>query len=247
MRAKNILIIEDELIIAEDIKRQIMRNGYQLAGIAKNFDRAKELLAQNEIDIALIDIVLRNSLDGIEIAQHIRDHYFIPIIFITSHADKNTVERAKRVSPNGYLVKPFDSDDLYAAIEIAIAGFSSNMGTTTSSTNNHEHSHIIKDSIFVKKDHYFVKIRFDELKWIKAERNYLELHCSDKKFLTRSTLKDILDKLPPDDFFQIHRSYAINLNYIDSLEFTHVILNGESLPIGRLYFDSLKALLGIKT
>jgi DNA-binding LytR/AlgR family response regulator len=241
-----ILIVEDEFIIAEDLKLQLEKLGYSVTGIAKSYEKALSLISENEPDLLLVDIKLKGDKDGIDLVTTVQEKHDFPFIFLTSHADKNTVERAKKVHPNGYLIKPFEREDLYTSIEIAFANYvKEKAGEQESRKLEEEQSAILEDSIFVKKDHLLIKIRFDELEWVMAERNYLELHCGGKKFLIRSTLHDFLEKLPSNLFYQVHRSYAINLKHISAIEYNIVRLGNQEIPLGRSYADTLKEKLKI--
>ncbi len=241
-----ILIVEDEFIIAEDLRLQLEKLDYEVTGIAKTYNKAMELVGEQLPDLMLIDIKLKGAKDGIDLAETVRKLYEMPLIFLTSHADKNTVERAKKVFPDGYLIKPFEREDLYTSIEIAFANYlKSKSGQKELKDFEEKNSAVLDDSIFVRKDHLLVKIRFDELEWIKAERNYLELHCFGKMHLIRSTLKDFLDKLPENLFIQVHRSYAVNLKHISAIEYVAVIVNKQEIPLGRSYIDPLKERLKI--
>lgn len=241
-----ILIVEDEFIIAEDLRIQLSKLGYQVIGIAKSYDKAMQLIEQDKPDLSLIDIKLKGEKDGIHLAENIKKNYDFPFIFLTSHADRVTVERAKKVHPNGYLIKPYEREDLYTSIEIAFANYLDlKVGERGAKNLDEEKGTILGDSIFVKKDHLLIKVRFDELEWIKAERNYLELHCCDKNYLIRSTLKDFLDKLPASQFFQVHRSYAVNMKHITAIEYQAVILGKVEVPLSRSYIGPLKDKLKI--
>ncbi len=246
MAAINILIVEDELIIAEELKINLTRLGYNVRGIVKTYDSALKSLEEQMPDLVLIDIKLLGERDGIDLAITIRNRYNLPLIFLTSYADKQTVERAKNVYPDGYLIKPYESEDLYTSIEIAFSNYLRIRAGAGESKNLEEKNNaVLDDSIFIKKDHLLVKIRFDELQWIKAERNYLELHCADRMHLVRSTLKVFLDKLPGDLFMQIHRSHAVNVRHITVLEYEAVTINKQKIPLGRAYIEPLKERLKI--
>lgn len=246
MATIRILIVEDEFIIAEDLKLQLEKLGYAVTGIAKSYEKAMQLVEEEEPDLMLIDIKLKGEKDGIDLAANVMDHYDFPYIFLTSHSDTRTVERAKKVHPNGYLIKPFEREDLYTSIEIAFANYVQNKAGKQESGNLEEDNNaVLEDSIFVKKDHLLIKIRFDELEWIKSERNYLELHCMGKNHLIRSTLHDFLQKLPSNLFFQVHRSYAINLKHISAIEYNIIRLGQHEIPLGRSYIEPLKEKLKI--
>ena len=123
MSQSKVLIVEDELIVAEDLKEILLELGYRVTGIAKDIEEAKDILIKKVTDIVLLDIRLRDGDNGIDLARFIRKNYKLPIIFITSYSDKDTIKQAKQVKPDGYLVKPIEKGDIYSSIEIALSNF----------------------------------------------------------------------------------------------------------------------------
>lgn len=244
MRSIQILIVEDELIIAEDMKGMLLDLQYEIVGIAGDCSEAEEFLQRIIPDIALIDIQLRGKDNGISLARSIREKYDIPIVFITSFSDKATVEQVKQLGPEGYIVKPFEKEDLYTAIEIAV--FNHNQKAGSVPEKDEAESVILKDCIFIRKDYMLIKIRFDDLVWIKSELNYLELYCIENKHLIRSTLKEFVDKLPSDSFLQVHKSYCINTKYITAIDHSKIWLKGIQIPIGRSYLEIVKKVLKLE-
>jgi DNA-binding LytR/AlgR family response regulator len=240
-----ILVVEDELIIAEDIRAKLTSLGYNIVGLAMTADEAEKYLAKDKPDLVMLDIMLKGDRDGIELGRKIREQYKIPFVFLTSYSDRETVERARTVVPDGYLLKPFTDKDLFTAIEIAIfrkisqpAAPEENQGESP--------NEIFKDCIFIRKDYLLVKIRFSELLWIKSEGNYLELYCNGgKKHLIRSTLKDFLNRLPDSIFLQVHKSYAVNISHIEAIEHSHMTVANNSIPVGRLFLEKIKETLHI--
>lgn len=115
-----ILIVEDEPLIASDIEMTVHSGNYSVAGIAFTSTQALDMLHRFRPDMVLLDIAIKGDKDGIEIAGIIRDKYKIPFIYITSFADKDTLERAKATLPYGYIVKPFKDRDIISAIEMAL-------------------------------------------------------------------------------------------------------------------------------
>ncbi|QWR78848.1 response regulator [Candidatus Magnetomonas plexicatena] len=116
----NILIVEDERIIARDIEKRLKRMGYAVVGIMTTGENAVKTLSENIPDLVLMDIRLKGKIDGIEAANQIRKQYDIPIIFLTAHSDKDTLDRAKVAQPYGYLLKPFNVKDIATTIEISL-------------------------------------------------------------------------------------------------------------------------------
>ncbi len=212
--------------------------GYEIVDNVIVFEQAVEVLRTKEVDLVLIDIILASDKTGIDLGKHIRDHYDIPFIFVTSNSDRATVENAKTVKPNGYLVKPFEQQDLYTSIEIALSNFTHSDRSNRSE--EHEDSNdgvasnaLLKDSIFVKKQHLYYRIQFDDIQFIKADNVYLEVNTKDKKFLVRSPLKDYLEKLPKKKFFRAHKSYIVNVDHIDAINSKDILINNTLIPISK--------------
>ena len=188
----------------------------------------------------LIDIILASDKTGIDLGKHIRENYDIPFIFVTSNSDRATVENAKTVKPNGYLVKPFEQQDLYTSIEIALSNFiyGKQSGSKANSTDDVNEdvpmsNSILKDSIFVKKQHLYYRIQFGDIQFIKADNVYLEVNTVDKKFLVRSPLKDYLEKLPQNKFYRAHKSYIVNVDHIDAINSKDIMINNTLIPISK--------------
>ncbi len=120
MNNENILIVEDEKIIALDLQRRLERFGYSVIGMASDGAEAIALAKDRLPDIILMDIMLAGSMDGIEAAKQIRAQLAIPVIFLTAYTDEKTLERAKEVEPSGYILKPFKERELYTTIDIAL-------------------------------------------------------------------------------------------------------------------------------
>ena len=116
----NIMIIEDEAIVAMDLESRLKKMGYQVAGIYGNSDKAINYLKVHTPDLVLCDINIDGAHDGIDVANYIRSKKAIPIIFVTALSDRPTLERAKKALPYGYIVKPYEDVDLISAIEMAM-------------------------------------------------------------------------------------------------------------------------------
>lgn len=120
MANEKILIVEDELIVAQSLENQLRKLGYNIAGKAGYGQEAIDLAGQTNPDMVLMDIKLSGSMDGVEAAEHINKKFGIPVVFLSAFADKETLQRAKITDPYGYIVKPFELRKLYTTIEIAL-------------------------------------------------------------------------------------------------------------------------------
>ena len=115
-----ILIVEDEVITAFDLEETLNSFGYDVVGCARTADEALALAASQEPDLVLLDIRLANGGDGIEVASRLKRMYDPAVVFLSAHSDEDTLKRAIRLSPYGYIVKPFRSDQLKLAIRVAL-------------------------------------------------------------------------------------------------------------------------------
>jgi signal transduction histidine kinase len=121
MSATNILVVEDESIIALDIKNSLKKSGYTVVGMATSAEEALKKINDSHPDLVLMDIQLRGAMDGVETAEQIRSQFQIPVVYLTAHADEYTLQRAKVTQPFGYVLKPFEDKELTTTIEIALS------------------------------------------------------------------------------------------------------------------------------
>lgn len=235
-QAIKILIVEDNVIIADDMQSMLEEIGYEIVDNVIVYEQAEEVLKNRHVDLVLIDIILASDKTGIDLGKHIRENYDIPFIFVTSNSDRATVENAKSVKPNGYLVKPFEQQDLYTSIEIALSNFTHSDKAKAANEIDEDiamSNTVLKDSIFVKKQHLYYRIQFADIRFIKADNVYLEVNTVDKKFLVRSPLKDYLEKLPKNKFYRAHKSYIVNVDHIDAINSRDIMIKDTLIPISK--------------
>ncbi|MFK5856755.1 MAG: response regulator [Bacteroidota bacterium] len=231
-----ILIVEDEFITLETLKTVLTKMKYEISGDAMNANEAIAVLEKGETDFAILDINIKGDKDGIWLAKQIREKYQIPFIFLTAFADDSTVKRAIETEPYGYLVKPFDKVDVFTAIEVALKNFAKQGSDVT----NQEKTHIVsKDSIFIRDGYMFVKIKIEDILFIKSDKNYLEVHVPDKIHLVRAKMNDFVKSLS-DNFTQVHRSYVINTEAVERFGPGFIFINDIEIPVGANYRDELK-------
>lgn len=236
-------ILDDEVLICETLSKYLKELGYAVPEYAMTFEEGVALLKQEDPDVMLLDINISGALSGIDFARYIRENYQIPLIFVSSYSDKATIDAVKATKPNGYLVKPFTKDDLYAAIEVAINSFSEEQFQASQLVNGDVK---IADAIFIKQDSLFVKVLFSEISYIKSDGVYLEIHTRDQsKFVHRETLKNMLDWLPNELFYQVHRSYIVNLQQITALNSEFVVIGKDPIPLSKSQKELLLAKLTI--
>jgi DNA-binding LytR/AlgR family response regulator len=229
-----VLIIEDEFIIADYIQGCLVNLGYDVAGICNTYDEAVTALQNYQPDIAIIDITIKGEKNGIDIANHISQSLDIPFIFASSHGDKGTIDKAKQTRPAAYLIKPFTEEDLYAAIETALVNFSNQK----IKTEQEEEIIIINDGFFIRHKNRFIKILLDELIYAEANDNYVNLFTAETHYTLKTTLLKLQEVLP-QYFLRIQKSYIVNLHRLQSFDMEEVVVHNKTLPIGKSYSEAL--------
>jgi two-component system, response regulator PdtaR len=115
-----LLLVEDEVIVAEDVKKRLESLGYAVIGIATRGQEAVEMAASMHPHLVLMDIGLRGGMDGIETVKRMREKVDVPVVFASAYSDDATLQRAKQAGPQGFVLKPFEERELHATIEMAI-------------------------------------------------------------------------------------------------------------------------------
>lgn len=217
---KNVLIVEDEIMIANVIQMHLENAGYNCVGIAVDFNEAIEILNQEKIDIALLDVNISGDKKGTTLANYIHHTYNLPYIFLTAYSDKKTIEEIKSSLPYGYLKKPIEKDNLLVAVELAI--------------NNFTQKQLEKIKLKIGKETYFFQA--NELLYIEADHVYVHLVMQQaKNLLLRISLTNILELIPAHVLKQINRSQAVNPFHIQKISGDKIYINNEIFKISSLY------------
>lgn len=239
MNKVKILVVEDEIIIADNICDTLTDLGYQVLEPVINYTEALEAIKNESPDIAILDIQLSGSKTGIDLAKKIKDTYDFPFIFLTSNADTSTLNEAKKVMPPAYLVKPFSKEELYTAIEIALYNYSNKSGKTS------EEGLIVKDALFIKDKGTFIKLLFDDIVFLRSAHVYVEIILTNGTIhLVRTSLNDILNKLN-ESFIRVHRGYIINTNYLKQISHSTIKLENYDVPVGKKFKEDLLTKLNL--
>lgn len=239
----NVLIVEDESIVAKDIQISLKRLGYNVLGISNNGEDAIKNARELSPDIIIMDIMLKGEINGIEASEIIRKEQNIPIIFLTAYADENTLSKAKITEPYAYIIKPFKEIDLHTSIEMALYKHGKELEILKERdmlyniVENKDNS----DYIFVKSKSRLIKLNTNDVIYIEALKDYVVINTPSTRYTIHSTMKDIQKKMPEDKFLRVHRSYIINLNKISEIESPNIILedNNKIIPIGGSYKENL--------
>jgi DNA-binding LytR/AlgR family response regulator len=250
--AISILIVEDDLLIAEDLNELLQEFGYKEIFKARNYNQAINLLQSHHIDLALLDINLNDSVSGIMLAKEINQQYQIPFIYITSYSDANTIDQVKHTRPAGFLLKPYSKDLLLAQIEIAIFNYTNSrnaaeMAMSSSMPENEEHNLVINKHLLIKDNYRFVKLPLTNVLWFESDRNYVDIKTIERKYTIRCSLKKLAEQLPANDFVKCYKQFIINIRHVDSFTANAVAIKGQEIPISRTMQDEVLAKLKHQT
>lgn len=234
MSSFKILIVEDEPLYASNLEMLVEELGYDCAGIADNATDALTLVADRSPDLILMDINIIGKTNGISLAEQINSKETTPIIFITSLRDDETYGRAKAIRPYAFVSKPFNQTDLQRTIELAVSRLSD---IEREKEKPWSQDILFKNCFFIKVRQQLVKVPFEEILFIEVEKHYCSVTTSNKKFVVRMSLSDLLKKLPDGKFLQTHRSCLVNASKIDAFDLADSVVHvaGHSIALSRGY------------
>jgi DNA-binding LytR/AlgR family response regulator len=244
MLKQNILIVEDESIVAKDIQQTLIRLGYNVVGIASTGEKAIQLAQAEYPELILMDIMLKGEMTGIDVAQIIKEKLGIPIIYITAYADETTISKSKYTEPYGYIIKPFKEIDVQTAIEIALYKHSQQQELSRERDflfSIVEHGNSQSEFIFIKSGGKQNKVNTRDILFIEALKDYVIIYTKETKFTIHSTMKEIESNLGFKNFVRVHRSYIVRLDKIETIEFSNLTLESTQkfIPIGGSYREEL--------
>jgi two-component system response regulator LytT len=245
----NILVVEDESIVAKDIQVCLKRLGYDVVGVVSSGEDAVEKARELDPDLVMMDIMLKGEMSGIDAANEIRRRKDIPVIFLTAYTDRDTVDKAKESEPYGYIIKPFKEIDIQTAIEIAL--YKHSKESEVRKERDLYYSMVEKndsvDMMFVKANQRLVKIRYADIYFIEALKDYVVINTTERRFTIHSTMKDIERKMPEKDFIRVHRSFIVRMDKIKEIDHSNVNLENDKkvIPVGGSYKEVLQQRLNL--
>lgn len=212
MSKTRIVIIEDEFFAANHLCELLTDFGYTVCGI---FYSGEDFLKHTgwDFDIAIVDIFLSDNITGLVVAEKLNER-MKPFVFLTANQDKQTLRAAARLAPKAYISKPFQQNDVQAALEII--------------------SHGLMPKIQVRTLHGIEELSSADIIFIQSDGVYIQIQTTTGKITQRKLLKEIQDELP-DTFIRVHRSYIVNTQYIEKRTATRLTLRGITIPISRSF------------
>jgi two-component system, LytTR family, response regulator LytT len=249
MKEERILIVEDDIDIAENIEEILQLLGYINIDIANSANQAVKVIKKYKPDLVFMDIKLKGDKDGIELGEIVHQMVDVPIVFVTSYSDPTIIERAKRINPAGFIVKPFNTNDIHAIVEIVLYNKRAKPSIESSASKPLEESpFLVTDAVFIKSDNAFEKVAYENIYYVEANGNMVTIFTKAKNYTIRKSMKDLEEQLPSHLFLRVQKSFIVQLNQIESFTTKDITLKtGDVVQVGRQYYNSFLAKLNTIT
>ncbi len=227
MSAAKILIVEDEILIAEHIKDYLISFGFNRIFMIHNKKLAIEAIEHISPDLILLDLHLQLPRDGIEIANYIDQKGVPPYIFITANSNMLLIQEAIETKASAYITKPIKKSDLFASIQIALKSIPKQ-----------------EDSfLFIKENSNNLKVALNDILYIESNGNYITIHTKKQKVMARHSLEWAEEQLPEHQFMRIHRSFLINIKAVRIIKSRSVFIGEIEIPVSRTNSSKMAAYL----
>lgn len=223
MEKVKVLIVEDQSLIADQIALALSKNNVEVTSICKTGEDAVHKFDEFNPDLVLMDIQLAGPLDGIETGEIMKSKRDVPIIILSEFTDRKTVDRSKKIIPENYISKPFQELDLIRAIDLAIHKHNLYMNEQDS----------VQKSILLKEGHRYIKIFYDDVILIKADRSYCHLYTEKASFTFSKSMNTIASQLNHPSLLRVHRSFMVNVTKISSVEGNMIKLGSHQAELSR--------------
>jgi len=244
----DILIVEDELLIAETLRYSLEDLGFSVSGIAHTYEQALTSIDQLRPDLTLLDINLNSEQpghDGLSLASRLATHYRLPFIFLTAYSDRDTIRQAARLRPSGYLIKPVSAAALFAVIQTTIE----HQVGATSPTLSERPPDEQPTFFFVKVGNRNLKLYWQDVYCLEASKNYVQIRVINTAvtYTVRGTLHFVWHQLVPISiqagFKQFNRSTVANVSHLTHFDAEAVYHHQFRMINTRLSQKELQALL----
>ena len=245
MKGIKILLVEDDWIIAKEIVYNLQDLGFEVLGNYDNAEEAYNQIKATQPDLVILDIDISGEKNGIELATQLKSEGKTPFIFLTALADSDTVEKAKLVEPYAFLVKPVAIETLYSTIEITLHNASKRRVEIASAGTSVKNNLTYTDSIFVKNKKRLEKLLLKDIIWIEAYDIYAMIKTEKSQFLLSHSLKTVEERFPSSHFIRVHRSYIVNLERVEAIEESNLVVLNNQIPIGKTFKEKLMTRLSI--
>ena len=216
------IITDDEPIARKGLQNYVERIDFlELVGVCEDAIQLNKQLKSQQADLLFLDIEMP-YMTGIELLNSLSNP---PTVIITSAYAEYAI-KGYDLEVSDYLLKPISFDRFLKAVNKVYDQLISSQ------------TPVVQDYLFVKTSLKLEKIRFNDMRFIEGVENYVAIYTSDGKIITHTTLRTILQKLPPERFVQVHKSYLVNIDKIDSIEGNLLGIGKNKIPLSRTYKET---------
>ncbi len=224
------IAIDDEPLALNVIKDFCAKISFlELEGTFTNAMDASKMLYKSEIDLIFLDIQMPN-ITGIEFCKSL-PHFQSPLIIFTTAYTNYAIEGFE-LNAVDYLIKPIPFERFFKAANKAYELFGLRKGNSNIQASPIQNEPSSPDYIMIKSEYTTIKIRFDDILYIEGLKDYVKIFTGDKRHLTKSTMKNIENKLPVEKFMRVHKSYIVSLDKIEKIENNRILFGDNRIPIG---------------
>jgi len=216
-----IFTIEDDLLIAEDLKFKLTGLGYQVLGNATDYGEAMQFISLQTPDLIIADIMIAGSKDGIDTVSEIYKRLLCPVIYLTANSESATVKRALATHPAAFLIKPFKLSEFAINIDLAIRNFRERFPVAP-------HNAAVSDSIFVPDRFLYHRIYKADILYVEADGSYVRIITSEKKYQLTTNLKGFEGQFTHPDFYRVSRKHLVNLSKVTRINGNMLYINDQN-------------------
>lgn len=233
MKNARILLLEDEVLVAADIKYMLEQSGFEVVGHVASGQEVSEMARTLKPDVALLDIEVQGPVNGIEAGRRIREEFGTPIIYLTKLDE--TYNMAKETAPHDFLPKPVDPERLKRSIELAVKSHQTNPGRDIVVE--------INGVVYIKDTESKTRMNFDDILYFEADGSYCNIQSKVKRLMLSRSMGNVLDALHQikggERFLQVNRSQAVNIHHVNKIQGNMLLIEDKTFHIGPTYREKV--------
>ncbi|MBL7934057.1 MAG: response regulator [Bacteroidia bacterium] len=225
-----VLIVEDEMLVAEDLSDYLQEAGFSICGIAISGEECFSSMEQNKPDAVILDIALKGKMDGTQVAA-LLNKTKIPFVFLTANCDDATVKKAMAVKPAAFITKPFNKRDVSIALEL--------LHQKITGEHLSEKEKISQHFLFVREGNVYKRIQLQDILFVEARGSYSRIVTPEKSYTLAYNLSYFQQKVSNPIFRRVHRSYIVNTLKVDGFDACTLRIQKSTIPVSRQYQKEL--------
>jgi DNA-binding LytR/AlgR family response regulator len=234
----SILVVEDDLLIAMDIKELLIKFGCKRVECSDNVGSALYKLSHNKFDLVLLDINFGKDKRGTELGLFLSEQLNIPHIYITAYSDLSTLNEVSKSRSSGFLLKPFSDKMLYSLIQLALSSTEARDNRRLNEKHEMELNAGL-DYINIKLNGIENRIPLNEIRYFQTDNSYIDVYTIKKKYILRNSLANLSEHFKHCDFVRCHKKYLVNLNFVNGFNGKFLFLADIKIPVGRSMKESV--------